>query len=169
MRLGDVILIVDSDTFVVEECLGDAARELAESPEVGIIEHGSEVMLVVLHCFQGGIPYFTRRINRSISMVCPNSEVAAFVGHNEFLRWSAIQDAIFVDPIDGMRKIWSENNNVSEDFDFHMVPACSSRATSHMWPPIRTAATRRACSSRPTMRTTDGRTTHSTATSSSSI
>jgi hypothetical protein len=113
MRLGDFILIVDSDTFVAEERLRDATRELAESPEVGIIEHEFEVMLVVLHCFQDCIPYFTRRINKSISMVCPNGEVAALVGHNLVIRDPARQ---FVDPIDGVRKVWSETN-VSEDFD----------------------------------------------------
>jgi cellulose synthase/poly-beta-1,6-N-acetylglucosamine synthase-like glycosyltransferase len=42
--------------------------------------------------------------------------VAPFMGHNAFLRWKALQDAAFVDPEDGKRKIWSENN-VSEDFD----------------------------------------------------
>jgi hypothetical protein len=74
--------------------------------------------------------------------MCANGEVAPFVGHNAFLRWSALQDAAFVDGDvdfdadqgDGARrdekgkgrarnrtrggqiKIWSEDN-VSEDFD----------------------------------------------------
>ena len=41
LRVGEVILIVDSDTIVPEDCLRDAARELAESPEVAIIQHES--------------------------------------------------------------------------------------------------------------------------------
>jgi Glycosyl transferase family group 2 len=49
-------------------------------------------------------------------MGCANGEVAPFVGHNAFLRWSALQDAQFVDPADDVSKIWSESN-VSEDFD----------------------------------------------------
>ena len=49
-------------------------------------------------------------------MLCANGEVPPFVGHNAFLRWRAIQDAAFVDPSDGIEKIWSEHN-VSEDFD----------------------------------------------------
>jgi len=74
-------------------------------------------------------------------MMCANGEVAPFVGHNAFLRWSALQDAAYVDgDVDfdarqgeagekgkgkgkgkgGARgvqvKIWSEDN-VSEDFD----------------------------------------------------
>ncbi|KAJ3710507.1 glycosyl transferase family group 2-domain-containing protein [Lentinula guzmanii] len=116
LRVGDVILIVDSDTIVPEDCFRDAARELAESPDVAIIQHESDVMQVAHHFFENGIAHFTRRINKCISMGCANGEVAPFVGHNAFLRWSAIQDAAFVDPDDGVKKIWSESN-VSEDFD----------------------------------------------------
>ncbi|KAG6836635.1 hypothetical protein H0H93_005662 [Arthromyces matolae] len=116
IRMGEVVLIVDSDTIVPEDCLRDAARELAECPEVAIIQHESDVMQVAHHYFENGIAHFTRRINRCISMGCANGEVAPFVGHNAFLRWSAIQDAAFVDPADGITKIWSESN-VSEDFD----------------------------------------------------
>jgi hypothetical protein len=116
LRMGSIILIVDSDTIVPEDCFRDAARELHESPEVAIIQHESDVMQVAHHYFENGIAHFTRRINKCISMACANGEVAAFVGHNAFLRWSALQDAAFVDPLDDKRKIWSENN-VSEDFD----------------------------------------------------
>ena len=73
-------------------------------------------MQVAHHYFENGIAHFTRRINKCISIACANGEVAPFVGHNAFLRWSAIQDAAFVDPLDGKKKIWSEAN-VSEDFD----------------------------------------------------
>jgi hypothetical protein len=96
--------------------LRDAARELAECPDVAIIQHESDVMQVAFHYFENGIAHFTRRINKSISMGCANGEIAPFVGHNAFLRWSALQDAAFVDPADEKKKIWSESN-VSEDFD----------------------------------------------------
>jgi Glycosyl transferase family group 2 len=116
LRVGEIILIVDSDTIVPEDCLRDAAREMAESPEVGVIQHQSDVMLVAHHYFENGIAHFTRRINHAISFACANGEVGAFVGHNAFLRWSALQEVAFIDPADGERKIWSESN-VSEDFD----------------------------------------------------
>ncbi|KAF8452284.1 glycosyl transferase family group 2-domain-containing protein [Boletus edulis BED1] len=116
IRIGEIVLLVDADTVVPEDCLRDAARELAESPEVAIIQHESDVMQVAHHYFENGIAHFTRRINKSISYGCANGEVAPFVGHNAFLRWSALQDAAFVDPADGKKKIWSESN-VSEDFD----------------------------------------------------
>jgi hypothetical protein len=76
-----------------------------------------DVMQVAHHYFENGIAHFTRRINKCISMACANGEVAPFVGHNAFLRWSALQDAAFSDPgDDNKKKIWSETN-VSEDFD----------------------------------------------------
>jgi len=73
-------------------------------------------MQVANHYFENGITHFTRRINKCISLGCANGEVAPFVGHNAFLRWSGMQDASFIDPADNKRKIWSEAN-VSEDFD----------------------------------------------------
>ncbi|KAF7290353.1 Glyco-trans-2-like domain-containing protein [Mycena chlorophos] len=115
LRIGEIILIIDADTIVPEDCFRDAARELAECPEVAVIQHESDVMQVAHHFFENGIAHFTRRINKCISMGCANGEVAPFVGHNAFLRWSAIQDAAFID-VDGVTKIWSESN-VSEDFD----------------------------------------------------
>ncbi|PVF94594.1 hypothetical protein CPB86DRAFT_776587 [Serendipita vermifera] len=116
LRIGEIILIVDSDTQVPEDCFRDAARELRESPNVGIIQHSSDVMQVAHHYFENAITYFTRRINQCISIDCANGNVAPFVGHNAFMRWSALQEAAFVDPADGKKRVWSESN-VSEDFD----------------------------------------------------
>ncbi|KAG5715153.1 hypothetical protein E4T56_gene20949, partial [Termitomyces sp. T112] len=110
IRIGEIILIIDSDTVVPEDCFRDAAREMYESPDVAIIQHESDVMQVAHHYFENGITHFTRRINRCISLGCANGEVAPFVGHNAFLRWSAVQDAAFVDPVDGKKKQWSEAN-----------------------------------------------------------
>jgi len=41
MRMGEIILLVDSDTEVPADCFRDAARELAECPEVAVIQHES--------------------------------------------------------------------------------------------------------------------------------
>ncbi|KAJ8077553.1 hypothetical protein PM082_001985 [Marasmius tenuissimus] len=139
LRVGEIILIIDADTIVPEDCFRDAAREMAASEELAIIQHESDVMQVAHHYFENGITHFTRRINKCISYGCANGEVAPFVGHNAFLRWSAVQDASFIDENDSNysgncailkeqassptfeppppeRKMWSESN-VSEDFD----------------------------------------------------
>lgn len=67
LRVGDLILIVDSDTivpevlirierftarnahaiFTLQDCFRDAARELAECPEVAIIQHESGEPILV--------------------------------------------------------------------------------------------------------------------------
>lgn len=41
IRIGEIILLVDSDTIVPEDCLRDAAREMYECPDVAIIQHES--------------------------------------------------------------------------------------------------------------------------------
>ena len=82
-----------------------------------VYSRDADVMQVAHDYFENGITHFTRRINKCISMACANGEVAPFVGHNAFLRWSAVQDAAFIDPgANNKKKIWSEAN-VSEDFD----------------------------------------------------
>jgi hypothetical protein len=42
-RIGEIVLIVDSDTVVPEDCLRDAAREMRANPTVAIIQHESGV------------------------------------------------------------------------------------------------------------------------------
>jgi len=76
----------------------------------------TDVIQVAHHFLKNGIAHFTRHINTCISLACGNGEVAPFVGHNAFLRWSTLQDAAFIDLADNVKKIWSESN-VSEDFD----------------------------------------------------
>lgn len=67
-RIGEIILLVDSDTIVPEDCLRDAAREMGEDERVGVVQHESDVLKVVGHYFENGIAYFTRRVNRCISV-----------------------------------------------------------------------------------------------------
>ncbi|TYJ52434.1 hypothetical protein B9479_006975, partial [Cryptococcus floricola] len=115
IRFGEIILIIDSDTRVPEDCFADAVTEMKESPEVAIIQHMSGVMQVANHFFENGVAHFTRGIQHAISYCCASGEVAPFVGHNAFLRWSALQECMSIDPDDGVSKIWSEDH-VSEDF-----------------------------------------------------
>ena len=68
LRMGAIVLIIDADTIVPEDCFRDAAREMGASADVAIIQHESDVMQVAHHYFENGIAYFTRRINRCISI-----------------------------------------------------------------------------------------------------
>ncbi|KAF2740977.1 hypothetical protein EJ04DRAFT_539688 [Polyplosphaeria fusca] len=118
IRIGDYILLVDSDTRVPVDCLLDACSEMEQSPEVGIMQFSSGVMQVVHTYFENGITFFTNLIYTAIKYTVSNGDVAPFVGHNAVLRWSAIQQVSFFDE-DGYEKFWSECH-VSEDFDMSL-------------------------------------------------
>ncbi len=55
IRVGDYILIVDSDTRVPVDCFIDAVSELEESREVAILQFPSGVMNVTTSYFENGI------------------------------------------------------------------------------------------------------------------
>ncbi|KAL4888330.1 glycosyl transferase family group 2-domain-containing protein [Aspergillus ambiguus] len=116
IRIGELILLIDSDTRVPVDCLLYGALELHESPEVAILQHGSGVMQVVHNTFENGITYFTNVVYTAIKYGVGSGDVAPFVGHNAFIRWKALQSIQFVDPSDGQTKWWSDSH-VSEDFD----------------------------------------------------
>ncbi|KAK5115023.1 hypothetical protein LTR62_001720 [Meristemomyces frigidus] len=118
VRIGDYILIIDSDTRVPSDCLLDAVSEMDQSPEVGIMQFSSGVMQVVGDFFENGITFFTNLIYTAIKYTVSNGDVAPFVGHNAILRWSAIQEIEYEDE-DGYGKFWSEAH-VSEDFEMSL-------------------------------------------------
>jgi hypothetical protein len=137
IRVGDYILLsrtietilltilissVDSDTRVPADCLLDAASEMEQSPDVGIMQFSSGVMQVVHTYFENGITFFTNLIYTAIKYTVSNGDVAPFVGHNAILRWSAIQQVSYKDE-DNYEKFWSESH-VSEDFDMSLRLQC---------------------------------------------
>ncbi|KAK5031090.1 hypothetical protein LTS07_004825 [Exophiala sideris] len=120
VRIGDYILLIDSDTRVPVDCFLDAVSEMEQSPEVAIIQFTSGVMNVTDSWFEQGITFFTNFVYTAIQYAVSNGDVAPFVGHNAVLRWAAVQDVAFTDTDvnDGTmkEKYWSEAT-VSEDFD----------------------------------------------------
>ncbi|KAF2032045.1 hypothetical protein EK21DRAFT_61793 [Setomelanomma holmii] len=117
IRMGELILIVDSDTIVPKDCLMYGAAEMFLSPEVAIVQHATGVMQVSWDYFENGITYFTNLVYTAIRFSAGSGEVAPFVGHNAFLRWQAMQSVAYP-PEDGSdyHCFWSESH-VSEDFD----------------------------------------------------
>lgn len=116
IRMGEIILIVDSDTRVPEDCLMYGAAEMFLSPEVAIIQHSTGVMQVSWDYFENAITYFTNLVYTAIRFSVGSGEVAPFVGHNAFLRWQAVQSVGNPPEEDGYVAFWSESH-VSEDFD----------------------------------------------------
>ncbi|KAI1762162.1 glycosyl transferase family group 2-domain-containing protein [Hypoxylon sp. FL1150] len=124
IRIGDYILIIDSDTRVPVDCLLDAVSEMEQSPQVAILQFTSGVMRVTTSFFEAGVTWFTNLIYSAITFVVANGDACPFVGHNAFLRWSAIQDASSYHDEDGYEKFWSESH-VSEDFDMALRLQCA--------------------------------------------
>lgn len=54
IRVGDYILLIDSDTRVPVDCLLDAASEMEQSPECTILQYSSGVMQVTDTFFENG-------------------------------------------------------------------------------------------------------------------
>ncbi|RSH89178.1 hypothetical protein EHS25_002290 [Saitozyma podzolica] len=67
IRIGEIILLIDSDTRVPEDCFMDASMEMSQSPHVAIIQHASGVMQVAHHFFENGVAFFTRNLQVNIS------------------------------------------------------------------------------------------------------
>ena len=119
VRIGDYILIIDSDTRVPEDCLLDAVSEMEHSPEAAIVQYTSGVMNVTTSFFEKGITFFTYLIYTQIKYAIANGDVAPFIGHNAILRWSAIQEIAYQCSMDEREKFWSEST-VSEDFEMSL-------------------------------------------------
>ena len=124
IRVGDYILLIDSDTRIPKDCFLDAVSEMSASPEVGILQFNSGVMQVQNDYFENGITFFTNMIYSAIRYTVSNGDVAPFVGHNALLRWRAIQQVSYMDE-DGYEKFWSESH-VSEDFDMSLRLQCNN-------------------------------------------
>ncbi|GAB7343119.1 hypothetical protein MBLNU457_1196t1 [Dothideomycetes sp. NU457] len=116
IRIGDYVLIIDSDTRVPEDCLLDAVSEMEQSPDVSVIQFSSGVLNVTTSYFEKGVTFFTNLIYSAIKFAVASGDVAPFMGHNAMIRWSALQDIGFECPIEGREKWWAETT-VSEDFD----------------------------------------------------
>ncbi|KAF2439465.1 hypothetical protein P171DRAFT_369811 [Karstenula rhodostoma CBS 690.94] len=120
IRIGDYILIVDSDTRVPLDCLLEAVSEMEYCRDVAILQFASGVMNVTRSFFERGITFFTNLIYTQIKFSVSKGDIAPFVGHNAVLRWSALQEIGYMTEEEFMAKLvekyWSEET-VSEDFD----------------------------------------------------
>ncbi|KAL5374726.1 hypothetical protein DPSP01_011744 [Paraphaeosphaeria sporulosa] len=118
IRIGDYILVVDSDTRVPADCLLEAVSEMEKCRDVAILQFASGVMNVTTSFFERGITFFTNLVYTQIKFAVSNGDVAPFVGHNAVLRWSAVQEIAYkttermVLPV---RDETEEQNSVLED------------------------------------------------------
>lgn len=117
VRVGDLILLIDADTRIPNDCFLDAATEFYQAPELAILQHTNDAFQVVNNFWEDCMAHFTRFVTSAMRWACANGDVAPFVGHNAFLRWSALQELSWDE--NGQLMVWSEKH-VSEDFELSL-------------------------------------------------
>eukprot|EP00877_Chromochloris_zofingiensis_P011428 jgi/Chrzof1/6539/Cz19g00110.t1 len=113
-----LILLIDADTKIPETSMYDTVGEYMVDPGLAYTQHYtmpfSEQNRNYWELF---ISHFTKQIYFSgIAVATAYGDQAPLVGHNAFLRWSAVKQISFTDDEPNKVKYWSEDN-VSEDFD----------------------------------------------------
>ena len=113
--LGSIVFIIDCDTRVPVDCILDAVLEFRDSPEVSIIQHIGDALLLGSDFWELGMAFFIRRVFFGIRYCVAGGDLCPFLGHNAFLRWSAMEE-VARRRDDGSLEWWSEAH-VSEDFE----------------------------------------------------
>ena len=115
LRLGSILLLIDADTRVPEDCFFHAVQEFCESPELAILQHASGVLQVTHNYWENALAHFTRSNYFGTRYIVAAGDATPFFGHNAFLRVDALDKVVSVGA-DGQRRWWSEAH-VSEDFE----------------------------------------------------
>ena len=84
IRIGDIILIVDSDTRVPRDCLLHAAIEFRESPDLAILQHKCSFIWIGHNYLEKPIIYFNELIYAFITSTVVGRNIGPFLGYYLF-------------------------------------------------------------------------------------
>jgi len=84
IRIGEIILIIDCDTRIPEDCLLDAANEFHEVNDLAILQHKSSGMRVAHNYWEAGILYFTQLIYGATTFAAAAGKMGPFLGYVSF-------------------------------------------------------------------------------------
>lgn len=84
IRIGEIILIIDCDSRIPEDCLLDAANEFDELDDVAILQHKSCGMGVAHNPWEAGVLYFTRLIYAATAFAAAAGKMGPFLGSSLF-------------------------------------------------------------------------------------
>lgn len=120
IKIGKYILLLDSDSKIPDNIFDTVPREMNLCPDVGAIQCFTVPMYVQHDYWEYGIGRFTDHIYRqAFTLSTSGGNPAPLVGHNVFIRTSALKAVSWKDERTMKRYYWSEEH-VSEDFDFSM-------------------------------------------------
>uniref|UniRef100_A0A383WC27 Glycosyltransferase 2-like domain-containing protein n=1 Tax=Tetradesmus obliquus TaxID=3088 RepID=A0A383WC27_TETOB len=118
-----LILLIDADTKVPEACMYDTVGEFLQCPEVAYTQHYTTPFTEQnRNYWEEYVSAFTKTIYfQGIAVSVAFGDNSPLVGHNAFLRWSALRAIAFTDETcrTGEVKVWGEDS-VSEDFDLYI-------------------------------------------------
>ncbi|CAN0176838.1 unnamed protein product [Discosporangium mesarthrocarpum] len=87
VRMGVIILLVDSDTRVPEDCMTKVVGEFVETPNLGFLQCRTTPLRAEHNYWEDMIAHFTENIyDVGISLSVSGGDPAPLVGHNAFLR-----------------------------------------------------------------------------------
>lgn len=112
---GSLILLIDSDTRVPVDCLLDAVLEFRDAPDLGILQHTAQALIISGDFWEYGMAHFIHMVFFGIRYNVAGGDLCPFLGHNAFIRWDTVREVSRVDG-DWDIKYWSEEH-VSEDFE----------------------------------------------------
>ncbi|SPO41429.1 uncharacterized protein PSFLO_06911 [Pseudozyma flocculosa] len=109
VRLGDLILVVDSNSRIPPGSLLPSAWEMLASPDVAILQHCPAPLLSGAPGFFERSVAYLERCNKFItSWQSAVGEVAPFLGHSAFIRRSALDELVDADSGSGGQP-WSQD------------------------------------------------------------
>ena len=115
LSIGNIVLIIDSDTRLPTDCLLSGVLEMRDSPDLGILQHTASALIISGDFWEHGMAHFIHMVFFGIRYCVAGGDMCPFLGHNAFLRWSVMEE-VSVEKPNGDRHFWSEDH-VSEDFE----------------------------------------------------
>lgn len=115
LGVGSIVLIIDCDTRVPVDCILDAVIEFRDSPDLGILQHTAQALIISGDFWERGMAHFIHMVFFGIRYNVAGGDLCPFLGHNAFIRWDGVKE---VSPVEGEYDVryWSEEH-VSEDFE----------------------------------------------------
>lgn len=85
IRIGEIILIVDSDTRIPRDCLFDAATEFREFPDVAILQHKSGFIRITHNYWERWVINFNEFIYAFIDYAATSDSIRPFLGYHRLI------------------------------------------------------------------------------------
>jgi len=129
IRIGEIILIIDCDTRIPEDCLLDAVNEFHEIRDVAILQHKSAGMRAAHSYQETGILLFTQLNYAVTTFVAAAGKMGLFLG---YVLFNIIYLTLVTTPLsvgrycNNCRGLKTANSNGGQNFMCQRILSCLS-------------------------------------------